>query len=90
MNTELKKLGANIRAIRRSQNLSQEALAEISGLSRPFITQVEHGKRDLSYRTLSIIADALGVKKSEITAQADLGKAVQEPQSVLLSGKPSK
>ena len=52
-------LGRNIRQSRERQKLSQEALAEKSGLHRTYISDVENGKRNLSICTLLCIARAL-------------------------------
>jgi transcriptional regulator with XRE-family HTH domain len=73
MSTELNRLGADIRTIRKGQNLPHETSAKKAWFSRRLIAQVENGTRNGSYVTLSIIADAVDVPKFEITANVDIG-----------------
>jgi len=53
-------LGATIRAIRRTQHMTQGTLAKASGLSRTSITNIENGNQTLSVTTVNSIAKALG------------------------------
>lgn len=55
-------VGWNIRLYREKLGLSQEALADISGLHRTYIGQVELGKRNLSIINVFKIAEALQVR----------------------------
>ena len=54
------KIGQRVRAFRRAQDLSQEALAERVGISWRTYQDLEGGKYP-SYVTLGKIADAFGV-----------------------------
>jgi len=83
MSRELKKLGANIREIRLNQNISQKALAEMAGLSRTFIAQMERGARNASYLSISRVAQGLGVTKSDVMANADVGSIPSPHQEAL-------
>jgi transcriptional regulator with XRE-family HTH domain len=47
-----------------SANLSQEQLGLKSGLSRPYISELEMGKKDPSLFTIFKLSDALKVKPS--------------------------
>lgn len=55
-------LGHNMRVYRASLGLSQEALAERSGIKRTYIGAVERGEVDPRLGTVSKIAEGLGVE----------------------------
>lgn len=79
-------LGTKIRKIRLKQNLSQEELCQITGLSRKFLGQIELGKANASMEKLLVISEALNV--SLTTLFIGIGP-VQDPFSriiKLLSG----
>jgi transcriptional regulator with XRE-family HTH domain len=56
--------GKTLKSRRLSSNLSQEQLGLKSGLSRPYISELEMGKKDPSLFTIFKLADALKVKPS--------------------------
>ena len=56
--------GKSLKSRRLSSNLSQEQLGLKSGLSRPYISELEMGKKDPSLFTLFKLADALKVNPS--------------------------
>src|SRR5215212_8389071 len=63
--------GQQLRRLRVAAGLSQEALAERSGLSVQAIGALETGKRRRPYpHTVAALADALGLTESERTALA--------------------
>lgn len=56
-----------LRELREIQGISQEELAEKSGISRTTISELETGKKEVTTNvTLEKIAEALGVKVSDI------------------------
>ena len=66
MKTLKQKLGSRIQEIRKSQNLTQEALAEKIGLDTPNLSNIECGKRFMTAETLEKIAIALSVEEKEL------------------------
>ncbi|HSA05753.1 MAG TPA: helix-turn-helix transcriptional regulator [Candidatus Gastranaerophilales bacterium] len=59
-------LGKRIREIRKSQNLTQEALAELIGVESPSISNIENGKYYPTNENLQKIAEVLKVKPYEL------------------------
>ena len=55
----LEKIAINIRTERFKQKISQEQLAELSGLSVNFISNIENAKQDIRICNLNSIAHAL-------------------------------
>lgn len=53
--------GLRVREIRKSQALSQEDLAELSGLHRTYIGGIERGERNASLESIEKLAKALGI-----------------------------
>jgi transcriptional regulator with XRE-family HTH domain len=67
----LEALGGAIRARREKiDNLSQEGLAERAGLNRTYVSEAERGLRNVSYRNLNKLADALELPLAELIAAA--------------------
>jgi transcriptional regulator with XRE-family HTH domain len=61
-------IGAEVRRHRKARRLSQERLAELTGLHRTYIGMVEHGQRTLSVTTLIALARALGTSVATLVA----------------------
>lgn len=60
---DIKKLfGSNVRKYRLNRNLSQEKLAELSGLHRTYISAVERGVRSISLDNIQKISIALSIE----------------------------
>jgi len=54
-------VGFNIRRIREEKDLSQEELAQLAGLHRAYIGQIERGEKNIGLKNLDKIAKALNV-----------------------------
>ena len=57
----IQRIGLNITIIREQRGLTQEKLAELAGLHRAYIGQIERGEKNIGLRNLEKIAKALGV-----------------------------
>lgn len=65
--TSLKeRLGANLRQIRQSRSLTQEALAEQLGVTPRYLAGIERGERNLTLDTVDVLADDLGVRALDL------------------------
>ena len=54
-------LGSNIRKYRKEFGWTQQLLAEKAGISVPFMTQIELGRKSASLEVIQSIAVALGI-----------------------------
>lgn len=59
------RLGKRIEELRKKKGMTQDVLAEKSGLHRAYFWDIENG-RNISIKTAYNIARALGVKLSEL------------------------
>jgi transcriptional regulator with XRE-family HTH domain len=64
-------LGTAVKARREEIGLTQEAVANDSGLHQRWISNVENGKRNPSYGSLRRLAAGLGLSTSELLARAE-------------------
>ena len=63
--------GKAVRTIRQDKKISQEELADLCGLHRTYISDIELGKRNVSLENIDKIAHALQVKKSELFVEVE-------------------
>lgn len=61
-----KRVGDNIKVIRRQRGLKQEQLAEMAKMDFSSINEIENGKRNPSLKTLNKIARALKVSPKDL------------------------
>jgi transcriptional regulator with XRE-family HTH domain len=60
------RLGARIKALRKSRRLSQERLAEKADIAPKYLSRLEVGQQSPSIETLASLAEALDVELWEI------------------------
>ena len=63
---EQREFGKRILNLRRVQRLSQEDLAEVAGLHRTYVGDVERGERNIALRNIVRLARALNVTPSDL------------------------
>jgi transcriptional regulator with XRE-family HTH domain len=71
MKPHLKYIGENIRAARKSKNLTIDMLSELIGISSSFLGTLERGESSLSVETLIGECKALGVSADSILLEED-------------------
>lgn len=54
--------GKRLNQIRKEKKISQERLAELSELNRPYISAIEQGKRNVSLEVIEKLAQALKIE----------------------------
>jgi transcriptional regulator with XRE-family HTH domain len=64
--SELQQFGARVRTLRKAKELSQEQLAERTGLHRTYIGGIERGERNVSLINIVRLANALEVSPSDL------------------------
>ncbi|WP_199548845.1 helix-turn-helix domain-containing protein [Streptomyces sp. N35] len=70
------RVGAGIRRRRRSLDLTLADVAARSGLSSPFLSQIENDRARPSMRSLQRVADALGTTAVQLLASAEPPRTV--------------
>ena len=64
--SELKIIGKNIARLRKDNNFTQEDLSGLAEIDRSYLSDIEHGKENISIKTLVRIANALECKLSDL------------------------
>jgi transcriptional regulator with XRE-family HTH domain len=60
------RFGRRLREVRNAKGISQEKLAELSGLHRTYVSSVERGERNISLLNIESLARALGVTMAHL------------------------
>jgi transcriptional regulator with XRE-family HTH domain len=61
-----RRLGRNLRALRKAKGVSQEAFADTLAIHRTYMGGLERGERNVTLRTVERIAATLGVDPSDL------------------------
>jgi transcriptional regulator with XRE-family HTH domain len=83
---EALRVGAAVRRRRRSLGLTLAAVAARSGLSVPFLSQIENERARPSSRSLERVADALDTTPAALHAAADSARTVDVVRSDIAPG----
>ena len=59
-------LSDKVRALRKEYGYTLRQLSELTTLSVPFLSDIEHGRANPSYRSLRSIADALNINLADL------------------------
>jgi transcriptional regulator with XRE-family HTH domain len=59
-------VATNLRTLRLARGLSQEALADLAGLHRTYISSVERCERNATIDTIDRLSSALGIEPYEL------------------------
>jgi len=77
---EWRVLGRRLRQVRRSQDLTSEALAKQSGTTRVVISALENTRKPgVSFAVLVRIANVLGVSLDYLAGRKETASIVREP-----------
>lgn len=63
--------GLRLRDLRRTANLSQEDLADKTGLHRTYISSLERGHRNVGFDNIVLMARALDVRVADLFVGVD-------------------
>jgi transcriptional regulator with XRE-family HTH domain len=60
------RLGNRVRSLRKREQWTQVELAEMLGIDRSYLSEIETGKKDPSLRVLKTIADGFNLTLSQL------------------------
>lgn len=60
------KFGDRVRRMRKARGVTQLELAELVGVGRSYLSQIENGKRDPGLQLIKALADGLGTTASRL------------------------
>ena len=59
-------VGERIAKLRKTKGFTQDQFAEATGLNRTHLYRLETGQQSMTLKTLKVVADALGVRITQI------------------------
>lgn len=77
-----KRVGRNLQAIRKSRGLSLENVAELSGVSKAMIGQIERGESNPTISVLWRIVNGLGISFTTLIEQSEPVVSVVSPNAM--------
>ncbi len=66
MNEDSKKLGKNLKTLRTRKGITQIEIANILGVDRSFVSNIENGKNNPTLSTITKLAKAINVPVDEL------------------------
>ncbi|MBS1877897.1 MAG: helix-turn-helix transcriptional regulator [Actinobacteria bacterium] len=82
--TRASALGEWIRAQREMQDLSMRQMANLAGISNPYLSQIERGLRAPSEQVLEAIASALRTSADSLREEAGVAKETDDGPSAVV------
>ena len=67
--------GAAVREVRVARRITQERLAELAGIHRTYVGDVERGLRNIGLVNVGRLADALGIGLADLMAATEQRRA---------------
>ena len=80
-----KYIGENVRAARKSKNLTIETLAELAGISESFLGTVERGESSISIETLINLCQTLEVSADSLIMGKGLSPVPSDKKDTLFA-----
>lgn len=83
MSDFLKLVGEQLRALRKSKGLTQEEVADKSGLSFSYISDVERGTRNISMESFEKITTALDITPGEVFSFKNIDPTIEDKRILI-------
>ena len=80
-------IGPRLRKVRKRQGVTLDALAELTGLTKGYLSKIETGKKVPPIATLSRIADAVDCEIAYFFRDPEDGERVEDRISVIRAGQ---
>ena len=77
-------VGSRIKALRETQKMTQDRLAELTGISKGFISDAENGKRNVSSQNKLKIANALEASLEFLMRGSTENRKTTAPEPVMI------